>query len=372
MTMKDRKTNIELLRLLAMLSIVFMHMCSHGGLVDLTHFGGESFVSVWLMFSPGVHSINLLLLISGYFLCEQKFSSFKIVRLISQVLFYSILITLIFWFFLGGERDPKYLLYSILPITSDFYWYPSIYVGLYLFSPVLNKLINSLSKNQLKMTCILCFLLVSVWPNLAFYSSALNTAGGVSIAWFVCVYLFAAYIRKYYVPNGKWKLKGLISLGLLLLLPLSKFFLEWIMTTPLSKISVLEDLLWGYSFFYSYSSILVTITSIAVFITFLNINISGEKISRCINIAAGASFGVYLIHDHFYVREFLWGKLRLWESLGHWYLVPLCILTAICIYLGGMTIELLRKKLFSLWENNTKFRDVFNRFDERHRNIWRG
>lgn len=367
----SRQANIELLRILAMFGIVLMHMMNHGGAIDYAHEGIEGHYMTWFLFSPGMHSIDIFLLITGYFMVKQKFSTWKVARLVTQVLFYSVLITLIFWTFFGADRSLKMLIYSILPIGSDFYWYPSMYVGLLLLSPVLNKLIYHLSKNQLKWLCILCFALVSVWPNILFFSSALNTAGGVSISWFISVYFFGAYLRLYYEPNYKWKLKMLISIGLLFLLPITRFVLELLLKTPLGNLSLFEDLMWGYSVFYNYSSILVTVTSVALFITFLNIKIESPRISKLINVVAGASFGVYLIHDHAYIRDYLWGWLGVSDHIYN----PIELLgfslgLGIILYTVGTGIELLRQLLFALWEKDSAFKRMFLKLDDRLRGLW--
>ncbi len=212
--------------------------------------------------------------------------------------------------------------------------------------------------------------MVSAWPNIFFYSSTLNTAGGVSISWFLCVYIFGAYIRLYYKPDGKWVSKLILSIALMTALPLSRFFIEWLIKTPVGKLRMLEDLLWGYSVFYNYSSILVTITSILLFITFLNIKIESPTVSRWINIFAGASFGVYLIHDHAYIRENMWTFLKVYSWKGHWYMVPMAVIVTLLLYLAGSLIELLRKKLFLVWERSDKLKGFFIRIDDRMSRIW--
>lgn len=370
---KSRQANIELLRILAMFGILIMHMTNHSGVLDYAHEGVEGHGMAWLLFSPGMHSINIFLLITGYFMVKQRFSTWKLARLTGQVLFYALAITFIFRTFFDVDKSLKMLIYSILPISSDFYWYASMYAGLLLLSPVLNKLIFHLTRRQLLCLCILCFALVSVWPNIVFFSSGLNTAGGVSISWFISVYLFGAYIRLYYEPNFKWKIKMLVSIGLLALLPATRFGLEALIRTPLGEFSLFQDLMWGYSIFYNYSSILITITSIAVFITFLNIRINSAPISKVINTVAGASFGVYLLTDHAYVRDYLWR----WIGVSDYIFEPLKLFgfslgIGAVLYAAGTVIELLRQLLFSLWEKDSGLKRAFLRLDERLKDIWNG
>jgi len=347
-----------------------MHMMNYGNILTFAQKGTTNYYIGWGLFSIGMYSINNLILISGYFMVKQRFRTWRVYKITSHVLFYSAGIGALFWIFTDVEKNMKDFVFWMLPVTSDFYWYPSMYVGMLLLMPVLNRMINSFTQKQLKYTCILCFLLVSVWPNLAFFSSTLNTAGGVSISWFLSVYIFGAYIRLYYEPNGKWKMKLLISLCLMVLLPMTKFFFEWMVTTSWGNNSLFNDLLWGYSVFFQYSSILATATSIMLFLLFLNVSIDNPLADRIINTAAGAAFGVYLIHDHLYIRDYMWDKLAIYNLLDKWYMLPASLILVVLIYFICMLIELQRKRLFGLWEKREGFKKIFERLDERLLSCW--
>ena len=83
-----------------------------------------------------------------------------------QVFFYAFGITLLFWLFGGVEKELKIMVFSVLPIASDFYWFVSMYVGMCLLSPIMNKLIRALTKRQLECAIAMSLLLISVWPNI--------------------------------------------------------------------------------------------------------------------------------------------------------------------------------------------------------------
>lgn len=364
-----RQYNIELLRLLAMLSIVMLHMMMHGNVITFVKMENPNFYVSWSLLAPGMYGIDVFLLISGYFMVEQKFRSWSIYKIASQVLFYAIGISVIFWVFMDTPIDKTELIYSVLPVTSDFYWYASMYVGLVIVAPIMNKCIFALTKQQLKCACLVAFMLCSVWPNIAFFSSALNTAGGASISWFMAVYLFGAYIRLYYEPDGNWKKPGAIALGLMILLPLTKFFFEWMCQIGLA--GLFEDMLWGYSIFYQYNSILCTAIGVMLLITFLNIKIESQWLGRAINLAASASFGVYLIHDHLYMRQNMWNWVKPYNWLDKWYLFALALAWCVIIYLACMIIELIRQKIFGIWENTETFKGFFAKIDDKLNTMWR-
>lgn len=367
-----RQANLELLRIISMFMILTAHINTHGNLINFAKQGTASYYYVWTLLGISFTSITVYLLLSSYFLIDSEFSTWKIAKMGGQVFFYSFGITILFWTFGNVDHELKNMVFSTIPLASDFYWFVSMYVGMYILSPIMNKLIRSLTKRQLQCAMAVSFLLVSVWPNIIYFSSALNTAGGVSISWFLTVYLFGAYLKLYYKPDGHFGKKILYAILAMLLIPSSRFLIEALLKTPLSKISVLDDLMWGYSVFYSYSSILVSSAALLLFVAFLNLNIRPGKIASIINTIAGAAFGVYLIHDHLYIREHMWNRIDTISLLNKWYL-PFGIFGIIfSIYVICTLIELIRQKIFAPLNNNKKLQQFFFYLDFRLKQIWKG
>lgn len=365
-----RQSNLELLRLLAMVFIVTTHLINHGGLLWNPYLNkGEFFVS-WTLFGLAMISINVFILISGYFLCESKFSISRIIKLALQVVTYSLTITLIFWIFTDVEHDKKYLVYSIIPILSDFYWFISMYIGMYILSPIMNKLVHTLTKKQLQFTIGVALFLVSIWPNIIYFSSAMNTAGGVSISWFLTMYLVGAYIRMYYTPTQKCAKPLLLAFSVYMILPLSRVLFEFLLNSPLKNIPFLDDMLWGYSIFYNYSTIPVTIAAVLLFIGFLNFKIQNNILSSTINLLSSSAFGVYLLHDHYYIRESIWNIINPQSWIGHWYLFPLSILVVLGVYLVGTCIEQIRQLIFKPILNSQKLHDWCQNIDKKLNSVW--
>lgn len=371
---KKRLVNMEILRMISMFMIIVIHIVNHGSMIDLVHADTASYYIVWFLFGIGFTSINLYILISGYFLAESKFSSWKILRMELQVLFYALGITLIFWIAgLAPERELKVLVMSATPIASDFYWFATMYVGMYLMSPLLNIFARALTKRQYQCTLVLLFVLFSVWTNVFYWTSGMNIAGGVAVMWFLVVYLAGAYLRLHYTPDekpGKWLRAGIIFS---LLIPLSRVIILLLIKTPLGNFPMLEDLLWGYSLFYQYNSIIVCIAAGALFIAFLNMpKLGSGKAAPLIRKMASGVFGIYLIHDHLYFRDIVIDKLACYNWLYHWYLVPCILLTAVIIFLLGIGIDLIRSYIFDVIEKKIRLKNLCIRFDNWLRTKWNG
>ncbi len=367
---KTRQANLELLRLIAMLMVVTIHICIHGGMVDLAQKGTFAYYVVWTIFGVSFVCINLYILISGYFISEAKFTTWRVAKIELQVFFYAFGIMALFWIYGNVEHDIKYFIYCVTPIISDFFWFATMYVGMYMLSPLLNKFAKSLTKRQFQCVLLLGFVLFSAWTNIFYYTSGMNIAEGVSIMWFVAIYLFGAYIRLHYVPEGKCGKWLLLGGGLIVLIPISRLVIEALLTLPFAGVRMLEDLLWGYSIFYHYNSMLVTAGAFFLFIAFLNMNLKEGIGTKFIKIAASASFGVYLIHDHYYIRETIWDIINPWAWLDDWYLIPAIILTIISIYGICMIVELIRQWLFRPVEK--RLQPIFIKLDDKLRKIWYG
>lgn len=367
---KGRMTNLELLRMIAMMMVVTIHICNHGGLVDLAQKGTFSYYVVWTLFGLSFVAINVYILISGYFLVESSFSSWRLVKMEMQIWFYSMVILSLFWIFGDVEHDLKYLVYCLTPVVSDFYWFATMYVGMYLLSPILNAFVRSISKRQFQCVLLLLFVLLSAWTNIFYYTSGMNIVEGVSIAWFVAVYLFGAYIRMYYIPDGKAGKWFLIGGGLTVLIPVSRFIIDALLSTQWLGTRMLEDLLWGYSISYHYNSMFSILGAAGLFVAFLNLKLKDGFVSKFINLAASASFAVYLIHDHYYMRENMWDKINPWAWLDDWYLLPAIVVTVLGIYVVCMFIEWIRHFVFRPVEMWVK--PYCDKFDAKLRDIWHG
>ena len=110
-------------------------------------------------------AVNGYVLLSGYFLCEKSFSVRRLLRLIAEILFYTILIPVVLvvmGVIPSSEALNLYHLWNCLfPVESGHYWFATSYVVMILFSPVLNAAVRTLTRKQLKATLFFLFLFLS-------------------------------------------------------------------------------------------------------------------------------------------------------------------------------------------------------------------
>ena len=86
---KARESGIELLRILAAAGVVFSHYCNEGGIFS-DSIGGGNYLILSLIRSFTISSVDIFVLITGYFLCTtNKRSIGKPLGLLLQVVFYN-------------------------------------------------------------------------------------------------------------------------------------------------------------------------------------------------------------------------------------------------------------------------------------------
>lgn len=329
MEVKSRNSGVELLRIVSMIMIVTLHYLYNGKILNTNTFSTTWTVS-WFIEALCIVAVNCYVLISGYFLVKAEFKIKKIIILWLQVEFYSISIFLIL---ISAGMIPfnlKSTMIAFTPISSGAasYWFVSSYIGLYLLSPFLNLLINSISKKKLEYFIFTILIMFCVWPTLYPFSNILDTNNGYGIIWFVCLYFVAGYVRVYIAENSfPQKNSLMIYLAMSLIIFLSKIVITYITSITGFGETMTNTL-------YKYNSIVTFISSFSLFVFFLNINIKNTLLNKIILIISPFTFGVYLIHEHFALRQLLWSEIIVplrYVSLWYFPLISICIILAIFI-----------------------------------------
>lgn len=93
-----KNSNLELYRIVCMFLIVCHHYVVNSGLIDYLkenpHAPNSVFLYIFGMW--GKTAINCFVMITGYFMCKQKTTTAKFIKLVSQIIFYNIIIYSIF------------------------------------------------------------------------------------------------------------------------------------------------------------------------------------------------------------------------------------------------------------------------------------
>ena len=347
---KERLSNFELLRLIAMFFIVLSHIAvlGRGSAIDRDSFTP---LSVFIHFSAGLSQVgnNLFILLTGYFLVKGRMNSRRVFTLVLQTLFYSWIFFLVFFFggFYSFTREE--MLENIFPILFKTNWFISCYLCFIFFSPFINALLLKINKAQHLFLCLFCFFLWSVlyiWKT----ETYLNDFAG-----FLEIYLIGAFFGIYPVKLKKGVCFAAGSLALPLLLAFYTL-LVYLGTKYEFFYRKADD----FTRFYAASTVFV---SIAIFLCAKEWKIQ----SKIVNSLAGSVFGVYLIHYNFCVRKVilpaLYSLLLPLHPTLHILILP-CF--AIGIFLVCLLIEKLRAFLMDklLFGKAMKKISLFDQIDE--------
>ena len=332
MKLNNRKSNFELLRIVSITCIILYHSVWHSGVGYL----GLSFNKILVDFLDmlGQLGVNCFMLISGYFLLESKFKWEKVIKISLEASFYVLLGTVILKFTGDNAGANWWLPKAFFPILKEAYWFLTVYVLVYLFSPFLSKLISVLSKKQLTVILCLSLFLWSVWPTI--FGLKLNETEGYifynRFIWGVVMFLVGAYIRMFPLKIFD-KLKNLIvlflsSTGLIML--------------PILIINIFHINGINANYFWRPNSILMLVWSVSLFLLFSKLEIKNNK---WINLLASTTLGIYLFHDG-PMRYFLWDRVFKIKnhSNSNYFIFYLLAVTG-GIFLVGFMIEMGRKFL---------------------------
>ncbi len=341
---KKRNVGLEYLRIFSMFLIILLHSIDHSGLRESLVPGTALYV--WETFLYGLCQVcvNCFVMLSGYF--RSAFRPGKLVRLWTQVVFYALGVKLV----LMGLGVIEFSLVSLLscfaPFLTGRYWFVTIYFGLYLLSPFLNIWVDALDRLRHGLLNLLLFFLMSCMVSIYPGFLGMNTGGGWGLAWFVTLYLLAAWLGKYGIPlkNRGWIYGlGYLVCGLLLL--------GATLLTDRLGFPLLTKIVKNW---YRYDSVFSWAGSVCLFCAFGCWK--GSRCPRWVRAASSATFGVYLLHAHanVCVSAFWQGLGILRFSLEPWFPVYQLGLTA-AIFAVCAGVELLRQRLLRRWKGSILF-----------------
>ena len=334
----ERKSNFELLRIIAILFIIFHHIAVHGGWADGGIFYPEHLSAnvffLQSLFPLGKIGVNLFVLISGYFLINSCSKTWpKVVRLWVEMLFYSILIPLLFAIFGNRDYSLSEVFRIMTPVLHNTWWFMSCYLVMLALSPFINRMLNACDeRGHLKLVLAMLIL----W-------SVIPTVVGIhllytDLVWFFILYILGAYIARF--PN-RFSSSGRRYLSFGIAVYLADILL--ILAVDITGFGLESE---RFSSFVDHISAMNSVTCLSVslflFLLFCKINV---RQSVSINLIASLTFGIYLIHDHYLVREYIYTDLfHCNEWIDSVLLIPYVLFVGGCIFTVCALIEYVWKK----------------------------
>lgn len=308
---KQRDSNVEMLRIFAMLSVVAHHMINNSGISHLYDYSAPSLKMFWLVVVGmwGKTAINIFVLITGYFMCEGRLTARKLVKLYGQISFYAIIMYVIMgaagyehfstkgwiatlaWPFVGVNKG----------FSCSFLWF-------YLLIPFYNILLGAMTKRQL-------FSLIGILLAMFTVSGTVfdNRAVFDFVGWYVTLYFIGSALRKYPFPWMSSNKVCVPAFGLSVASAIGFVGFVYIVATKIHRAFINPNHLTEDS-----HKLLALAIAIFALLVFKNLKLGCRK---WINVIASTTFGVLLIHAaNDSMRQWLWGDVM---NIASWYNRPL-------------------------------------------------
>lgn len=213
--------------------------------------------------------------------------------------FYSVGITIVFYFIPNCSVGFGQLIKSAFPVTFNQYWYFSAYTGLFFIRPYLNLLLNRLEDSRTRSLLICCFIVLSCYGGIVGkYKDPFTIGGGSSFLWISYLYCVGAYIKKTDFEKTLDR-QRIIKVFLLIL---GILLCESILIPELTN--VLFGRRYGRGLLLSYSSPFVLLLAVSLVMLFSQISVN-TKFRKVVLVVSKTTFGIYLIHDHPLIRKYL-------------------------------------------------------------------
>lgn len=287
-TAAKRSSNIELLRIVAMLLVVASHFQSASGLPSLyENFGGDvCWNKLWAQCFGlwGKTVINVFVVITGYFMCTGALTVRRFLKIFLEMEFYNFAAFFVL-LPLGYETITAKRLFELLfwPFSTVNRYFGESFLWFYLFIPFYNVFIRAATKRQ--HLCLVGLLLLMFTATSSFF---FNKYVFHHVFWYASLYFLAAAIRLYPMEwMASRRCCGLLLAGGVALA------CAWAVGVDFIQRRYNVVCLPHNMFVYDSHKILAVEIAVSAFLVFRNMSI---PYSRLINAVAATTFGVFLIH----------------------------------------------------------------------------
>ena len=340
-TQKVRLSNIELLKVIAIILIIFSHTIPYYGdaaapfFVDINLASGNfQIIAVSYFKYFGRIGTAIFIFCSAYFLVDSK--GIK-VRKILYIVVDTFVISVIYLcgFLIGGYKlSASTIALQFIPITSRFNWFIGCYLIIYAVHPLLNKIIHGTGKRNLLVFNIFLFVVYNLLEFVG--GEVLNMYYYTHLVGFVCLYFFAGYIKKYMQGFiGKTKLQAIILVACIVCHTALFALTEYLGT----KIEFMADKIDHWDEINNPFMIGIAISSFALF--------SKLKFqSRFVNYLSSLSLLVYIIHENKLFRDLAKPQVFefIYERFSYDRLAAWCVLFTFVTFVAASALAALYKE----------------------------
>lgn len=339
---KVRNSNMELLRVIAMLFVLIVH-CGYAvyGFPRLNKVVSDT--PLWIMRMTIQHAticcVNIFVLLSGWFGIRPTLKGG--LYLLFQIFFIGLVMLLGVKFFTGVFPKNFELIFN--SFTS--FWFVWSYFFIYLISPLLNKFIEH-STLYTQIGVILSLLSFQVIDGLLDgFSNIFNW--GYSPTSFMMLYLIARCINYRTLPLSCKPISVYLTIYLLCIL----FPVVLLVSLAFLGFKDFFNILTGYLI--AYNNPIVILESVALLLLFNKMDFK----SNLVNWLGAGSFAAYLTHQNVQVRSYFKSfVLDIYSSFNSFSAILIIFLFVLFVFLVSVVIDKLRLFLWNKYIENIAYK----------------
>lgn len=338
--MKNRESNMELLRIVSMLLVMVVHANFRALPYPTQAEALEEPVSSLLRFgteSLSIICVNTFVLLSGWY--GIRFKMNRLLEFLFQVFFFSLLcMSFVYFFDKDSSINLRRAVNTFLMTGKWNYWFVKSYLCLYLFSPIINTFVENCTRKQ--FFGVLCIFL----PFYFIYGYITRGApwfdNGYSGFSFIVIYLIARYISIYrpsFSQYSKW-----IDLSLYIVFAVINTIIAFI-ATRYGHIGTAHKV-------YQYTSPIVIVQAIFFLLFFSKLHLK----NHFINWVGISCFSIYLVHSNSYIAGPYYDSIIKGWFYGIHSTTMFLLKTALfisCIFILSICIDKIRIRLWSIVYN---------------------
>lgn len=338
---ESRNVGLDILKILCFFGITMIHFSGYSNLFHLENLSEFNNVLFSILTALAWPTVNVFVLITGFFLCEKTFKINRVLKVWFQVFVVGI-IGLIITLILNEKLIFADIVRIIFPVSTYSYWFVTNYLILLILSPFINKMLNSISQNQHLFLCVfgviwICFIIVMnpFVQTIKYFGTDWN------ILLFLFLYIVGAYLKKYQLTKTQNILIFVLGIVFLIFETLILYFKIDDFYTEIGNYS-------AYAFF----------VSLCIFVLFKNLKIN--KSSKVLSLFVKSSIFVYLIQEFLPLRAVLWNFVNVAKYAGSYMLVLVYLILMACLYISSILMCLICELSYPYFERFVLF--VINKF----------
>ena len=337
---KVRDSNMELLRIIAMVLVMVVHANFRALPTPGVRFIAAQPTSALLQFFTeglSIIAVDLFVLLSGWYGIRPKMNRFA--ELLFQVLFFTLVGVGVSELISPGSavNSPDFW-ERFFMLGDGQYWFVKTYIGLYILSPVLNAYVEHASRRSFTWLLVgfFAFQFIFGW----YWESTTWFRAGYSLTSFMGLYLLARYIRLY--PVKCWQLNRWIDLAVYLAIAL-------LLTVVMFHIKKHGGL--GGKFYF-YNCPLVIISAVHFMLFFSKFSFK----SRVVNWLAISAFAIYLTHSGTFLWTYYDDAIRRWFAAeSRFVFISYVVAMMLVVFIGSILLDKVRLLLWRPIVKRLKF-----------------